>query len=209
MANAKKPGGAGCIVSLILIVAAIAVGIWGGVSIFKSGMEMFTQMAKHKVVVPSTTELNLEKAGPHMVFHEFKSTVGGKTYNVPAGIGVLQCRLTSKATGEQVAMEPAQASANYDLPKRSGILVMTFKIDAPGAYELTAQYPGSELGPETVLAIGPTPDKGDVAKMGTACVAFPVAGICGPIGIIVGIVWIVRRSKAKKQPAAGTFPPAQ
>ena len=114
---------------------------------------------------------------------------------------------------QEIALEAAEADVDYDFGDRAGTLVLAFSIDTPGTYVLKAGYPAGAPGPETVLAIGSSPDPEELAKKmakgaGVMCAAFAGSAICGLVGVILGIVALMRRSKAKKQ-VAETFPPAQ
>ena len=108
-----------------------------------------------QVVVPGSQELTFSKTGAHTVFHEHKSIVGSKMYSMtPGGLAGLQCRLVSKADGQEILLSPTSMSSTYSMGSRSGVGVFDFNIDSPGEYLFSASYPPEQEGPQAVLAIG-------------------------------------------------------
>jgi hypothetical protein len=115
----------------------------------------------------------------------------GRVYDV-ADVSGLTVELVSAETGESVPLDAPGANTTYELRGRSGRAVLTFEVDRPGAYRLSADYPAGG-GPETVLAVG--------RGLGTR-IAMTVAGaIAVGIGsfllaVAIAVVTFVRRRRA-------------
>jgi hypothetical protein len=107
-----------------------------------------------QVVVPGESELTLNKPGSYTIFHEYESVVGTRIYSSSRGVPGLECSLRSKATGAQVELLRSSSNTTYSMGGRSGTAYLTFHIEQPGVYVLSAQYPECREGDETVLAVG-------------------------------------------------------
>jgi hypothetical protein len=149
-----------------------------------------------QVVVPGKTELSLNRPGSYTIYYEQESIVGSKVYSTSRSLSGLECTVTAKATGEEVALSRAAVSSRYSVGGRSGYSVFDFKIDRPGIYEIAAQYPEGQEGPEVVLAVG----QGFTMRVLTT-VFGGLAIIFGSIGLAVAIAvyTAVKRHKAMRQ----------
>jgi len=149
-----------------------------------------------QVVVPGKTELSLNRPGSYTIYYEQESVVGSKVYSTSRSLSGLECTVTAKATGEEVALSRAAVSARYSVGGRSGYSVFDFKIDRPGIYEIAAQYPEGQEGPEAVLAVG----QGFTMRVLTT-VFGGLAIVFGSIGLAVAIAvyTAVKRHKAMRQ----------
>lgn len=149
-----------------------------------------------QVVVPGKTELSLNRPGSYTIYYEQESVVGSKVYSTSRSLSGLECTVTAKATGEEVALSRAAVSSRYSVGGRSGYSVFDFKIDRPGIYEIAAQYPEGQEGPEVVLAVG----QGFTMRVLTT-VFGGLAIVFGSIGLAVAIAvyTAVKRHKAMRQ----------
>jgi hypothetical protein len=136
------------------LAAFIFVGGWVlfGIFLWKNLSGIADQL--QQVVVPGKVQLNLPSPGNYTIYHEYESVVGSKIYSGGQTLAGLEVTLSSLATGDEVALSRANVDSTYSMGGRSGKAVFDFTIDRPGAYELTAQYPEGEEGPEVVLAVG-------------------------------------------------------
>ncbi|HYO46804.1 MAG TPA: hypothetical protein VEY33_08970 [Gemmatimonadota bacterium] len=172
----------------VFAAAVLAAGVVGFALVLFLGL---SGLSMQRVVVPGSAELALEEPGRYTIYHESRSVVDGRVYDV-ADVSGLTVELVSAETGESVPLDSPGANTTYDLRGRSGRGVLTFEVDRPGAYRLSADYPAGD-GPETVLAVG----KG----LGTR-IAMTVAGVIA-IGIgsfllaaAIAVVTFVRRRRA-------------
>jgi hypothetical protein len=85
-----------------------------------------------QVVVPGKTQLSLDRPGSYTIYYEQESVVGSKVYSTSRSLSGLECTVTAKATGEEVALSRAAVSSRYSVGGRSGYSVFDFKIDRPG-----------------------------------------------------------------------------
>ena len=134
--------------AVLVLLAGIGVFValvFGGV---KGIGQNFTQ-----IVVPGEQEVQLDP-GMYTIFHEYRSTVGGRVYSNPAQIAGLQVQVKSKTTGGNIAVAPSSVQSNYNVGSREGKSLLEFRIDQPGTYILSGDYAGGATGPQTVLAVG-------------------------------------------------------
>jgi hypothetical protein len=108
-----------------------------------------------RLVVPGSAELVLDESGSYAIFYEYRSVVDGEPFYSSRSRPRLQCHLQVKESGEEVPLINAwPQESNYDLPTRSGTLLMRFDVDRPDIYVLSCDYAGSGDAPEMVLAVG-------------------------------------------------------
>ena len=186
----SKSGRKGFVIAaLVLVLGAI-----GSAAILYLGL---SGLSMQRVVAPGSAELALEEPGRYTIYHESRSVMDGRVYDV-ADVSGLTVELVSAETGESVPLDAPGANTTYELRGRSGRAVLTFEVDRPGAYRLSADYPAGG-GPETVLAVG--------RGLGTR-IAMTVAGAIA-VGIgsfllavaIVVVTFIRRRRAAQAIPA--------
>ena len=179
----------------VFAAAVLAAGVVGFALILFLGL---SGLSMQRVVVPGSAELTLEEPGRYTIYHESRSVMDGRVYYVDDVSG-LTVELVSAETGESVPLDAPGANTTYDLRGRSGRGVLTFEVDRPGAYRLSADYPAGG-GPETVLAVG----KG----LGTRIAMTVVGAIAVGIGSFllaaaIGVITFVRRRRAHR----GAVPP--
>jgi len=180
-----------------LVVASIAIGIWGiAAMVLKvvSGIE-----EKTRVVMPGKAVIELE-AGSYVISHEYKSFVGNRRFQRASDLGNIECRLSSKASGDLIKLEPLKGSFSYKMGQYEGAGLWRFDVAEDGQYVLTAGYlPDESASREFVLSVGPPfPWR----QLLWALVTLPVAGTLFLGAIVVFIVVIVRRTVCKSRLAA-------
>jgi len=165
------------------------------------GLFLFRNLSRissglHQVVVPGKTGLSLSRPGSYTIYYEYESVVGSKVYSSSRSLSGLECTVASKATGQEVTLSRTAVSSRYSVGGRSGYSVFGFKIDRPGIYEISAQYPEGQEGPEVVLAVG----QGFTMRVLTT-VFGGLAIVFGSIGLSVAIAvyTAVKRHKALRQ----------
>jgi hypothetical protein len=180
----SKSGRKGFVIAaLVLVLGAI-----GSAAILYLGL---SGLSMQRVVVPGSAEIALEEPGRHTIYHESRSVVDGRVYDV-ADVSGLTVELVSAETGESVPLDVPGANTTYELRGRSGRGVLTFEVDRPGAYRLSAEYPAGG-GPETVLAVG--------RGLGTRIAMTVVGAIALGLGsfllaVAIAVVTFVRRRRA-------------
>ena len=151
-----------------------------------------------QMVVPGQHELTLSETGGYTVFHEYQSVVGNKVYSMAqGGLSGLQCGLASKATGEEIPLSRSTMNSTYSMGSRSGVSVFDFRIDSPGTYVFSAQYPPGEERPEAILSVG----HGFVKQLFVTILS-GLGIMLGTVGAAAAIALITfrKRRRAQKQP---------
>lgn len=170
-------------VAVVLFLAGwafFAIILWKSLSGIGEGLQ--------QVVVPGTAELNLPKAGKYTVFHEYESAVGSRIYSSTREISGLDCSLRSKATGVPVELARSFSNTTYSMGGRSGKSYLDFRIEQPGVYVFSAEYPEGQEGAETVVAIGQGVGFRIVAGiLGSLAVVFGCIGLSIAIGVYTGV----------------------
>jgi hypothetical protein len=172
--------------------ALFAVILWKSLSGMDEGLQ--------QIVVPGTTELNLAKPGSYSIFHEYESVVGSRIYSSHENVSGLECSLRSKATGAPVKLSRSTASTRYSYGGRSGVSYLDFRIEQPGVYELSAEYPEGVEGPQIVLAVGQGVGLRIVAGvLGSMAVVFGCIGLAVAIAVYTGVKRYRAGEAMKKQ----------
>jgi hypothetical protein len=145
-----------------------------------------------QVVVPGEQEIHLSEPGAYTVFHEYRSSVGGRVYSGPEGLPGLECTLTSKKTGAAVPLSPALSASRYDYGGRSGVSVLEFAIAEPGDYVFKASYPQGQTASQAVLAI----DHGFIGRiLLTVFGGFAILFGSLVVSLTIVVVTLVKRSR--------------
>ena len=172
--------------------ALFAVILWKSLSGMDEGLQ--------QVVVPGTTELNLAKPGKYTIFHEYQSVIGSRIYSMSQDVTGLECRLRNKATGVPVALSRSLSNSSYSMGGRSGVSYLDFRIEKPGVYELSAEYPEGVEGPQIILAVGQGVGLRIVAGiLGSMAVVFGCIGLAVAIAVYTGVKRYRAGEAMKKQ----------
>lgn len=159
-----------------------------------------------RLVVPGSAELVLDESGPYAIFYEHRSVVDGEPFYSSRSRPRLKCHLQVKESGNEVPLINAwPQESNYDLPNRSGTLLMRFDLDRPDTYVLSCDYAGSGDAPEVVLAVG-TGSEFLQSALGLAVSV--IAGLFVPVLLVFGagivglfviaLVAVLRHQSAKR-----------
>lgn len=111
-----------------------------------------------QVVVPGSQEIMFPESGAYAVYYEYRSVVGGTAYRGSERPPTLACTLTSRASGDEVAVVPDRVPGDtYSTRGRTrvGTLVGSITIKKPGSYRFACEYPDGRSSPKVVLAVGP------------------------------------------------------
>lgn len=106
-----------------------------------------------KVVVPGSGTFTLPEPGKYVVFYEYHSVVGNRTYATPdeAPPG-LECTVAAEDSGREVPLSPATGS-RFTTPSAEGVSLWAFEVQQPGVFVLSGSYVEGGEGPEVVLSI--------------------------------------------------------
>jgi len=158
-----------------------------------------------QVVVPGSADIHFPKAGAYAVYYESRSVVDGVRFDGDKTPPSIRCKLTCKATGEDVPLAPDYVEGNkYETQNRErvGVLIKSVRIDQPGVYDFSCHYADGRTDPRVVLAVGP-----NIVWEFFNVVTKPIAAIvCGGLvfvcafGLCLLIIGIVayKRHQSKK-----------
>lgn len=159
----------------------------------------------NQVIVPGSAEIFFPKVGGYAVYYEYRSVIDGVKYVREKYPPSLNCQLTSKATGADIALTPDFVEGNMyatQNQERVGVLINSIVIKNPGVYIFSCQYTDGRAYPEIVLAVGPNIvwEFFNVAAKPVAaitCGAFVFVAACG-ISILIVVFVAVKRHQSKQ-----------
>ena len=111
-----------------------------------------------QVRVPGSAEILFPKAGGYAVYYEYRSLLNGEKFAGGPYPPEIDCRLSSRSTGEEVEISSNFVEGNtYSTrnEERVGVLIKSITIQKPGSYIFSCHYPDGETSPKIVLAVGP------------------------------------------------------
>jgi hypothetical protein len=150
-----------------------------------------------RVVLPGSQIVQLDRAGPYMLYHESLAFIDGQftESKMPEG---LRITLSSVATGGPVELADPKSSFTYSEKGRGGHAILGFTISEPGQYRLAASLPSGRTEPKFVLAVGHGGSSFvfSVFRMVGVTMGLVFGGL-GIAGVIVAIT-AVQRDKARR-----------
>jgi len=121
--------------------------------------------SSEQVIAPCERDLTFSEAGRYTIFYEYQTVVGERSYSSKRSFPGLNCSLVEMVSGRSVSLSPPLTHSEYLVGCRHGVSMLTFRIDQPGTYHLSARYPEGAVGPQVVLAVGHV-GRGQVAALG-------------------------------------------
>jgi hypothetical protein len=160
----------------------LAVGLFFGIRAFSRQVEGF-----QRVPVPGQAEVSFDRPGGYTVYFE-----GLGAADEQVTIPSLSVSLAPVGGGEEVPVYPYGGSATYSVGARSGRVVGTFRIDAPGRFLIRTQ--GNPEGVQAYVAVGSsiTPTIGR-----TLGLTIPVVLVLFFGGVALAVVVAVRPRQAR------------
>jgi hypothetical protein len=175
------------------VVVLVGVGVFAG-AIWKGVGGMGAKL--QQVAAPGKSDLTLTTPGSYTIFYEPESVFNNRVYSTSGKVSAIECTLVSKSTGAPVKLSHSTGNTTYQFDGRSGHSVFDFRIDRPGVYELTSDYPEGRGGPEIVLAVGSGVTEGlaiaVVGGLGSLFGAFILAAV-------IVLITAVKRHNAYKR----------
>lgn len=160
---------------------------------------------------PGAVEMTFKEPGEYTIFYEHKSALNGRVYDTGETLSGLWLNVVEKETGQPVQLSQPSMSTTYTVGNREGVSVLSFNVERPGSYEVSAAYRDGrdEQGqPQVVLAVGH-----GVATTITRTVFGALGSMLGSIivALVFALVIFIKRRRAKKVLAWGVrpaYPPA-
>ncbi len=158
-----------------------------------------------RVIVPGSAEINFPKEGAYAVYYEYRSVINGVHYVREKYPPRINCRLTSKVSGQNVELASPQAEGDmYSTQNRErvGVLMKTISINQPGVHIFSCRYADGRANPQVVLAVGPNfiwEFFNIAAKPFAAAVCgwFAFLGACA-ISVVILVVVALKRYQSNK-----------
>ena len=141
-----------------------------------------------QVIVPGSAEIFFPKAGGYAIYFEYRSNINGVSCANNKYPPNIDCQLTSKSTGEDIALNPDFVEGNMyttQNDERVGVLINSMIIKNPGAYNFSCRYADGRTDPQIILAVGP-----NIGWEFLNIAAKPVAAIIFGALVFVAASWI-------------------
>lgn len=202
----EKPKGAiGIWIGILLIVGGIVLGIVLVVAGARSLVDGFDDL--------QTTPINgegivrIEETGTQTIYAERPNYGGGSSFNTGttfSGYGPNVVVRVIGPDGNDVPVSTGGSNETYTVNDREGIKIGTFSASAEGEYRIISRAQDNN-GNWNQLAVGQALD---ISGIGAILGGVFGGGLVVLIGIIVVIIFAVRRSRSKKRinQASGPYP---
>ena len=181
------------LIGVLIIIGGLATSIFGAIRDVEAIVNEVGRVARF--VVPGSENITITKPGNYVVYYEYRSVLDGEIFSTALETDV-KCTAKSLRAGEDVPIEPARLSAQYEIAGRAGKAIAQFRADEIGTYVLTCAHPDN-VGPRIVLAVAP-PVAGDwlVSIFKWLAIAFGSLAL----GLVILIVTLVRRAATLTKP---------
>lgn len=188
-------------IALLVLGAGLLIGtvVWfiGHITGVSDGMQ--------RVTVPGSHVIHLDKPAEYTIYHEYRTTHGGRVYSTgPGSLSGLTVEIVDPS-GAMLPVSPPGGSYSYNVNGVSGVAILEFYASAAGDYQISGAMP-SGAGPSgpAVLAVGRGMG-GAIAKgIIGMFVGLGVGILLGLAGLVSLIVLLVIRSGRKNSPAMAT-----
>jgi hypothetical protein len=175
-------------VAAIFLALAVPSGLLlkTGITNLTEGLERFT--------APGSATVTLETPGTYTVFHEYRSSLGGRLYDGPATLPAMNFVVEGPA-GTSPAIESSSGDFDYSIGSRAGYAVGALRIERPGEYRITSVYV-DESGEQVVLGLGRDTEKSTLQTVGGFIGLFAAVGLSFFVWFLI---FIVRYSRSKRE----------
>jgi hypothetical protein len=198
----QKPKGAiGIWIGIVLILGGIVLGIVLVVSGAKSLLSGFDDL--QRVPIAGGGVVRIEESGSQTIYAERPSSGSNTSFSSStfSGTGPNVAVRVIGPGGEDVTVNTSVARETYTYDGREGVSIGTFPASTPGTYRVVSQLQdGSGW---TTIAVGSALE---LSGIGAILGGVFGGGLIVLIGIIVVIIFAVRRSRSKKRLIQGDSP---
>ena len=155
-----------------------------------------------RVIFPGETTVHLTHAGPQIVYYEYESRLGNRSFHTSDELKAMHCTLVNLITSVEIPLRNPRAHSTYTYTGHySGYSVLEFRVETPADYEFTCNY-SEGTGEQVVFAVGPD-DTGNIFKMVFVEIFVLVFGLGAGA---VALAWVYRkRILPQKSSASGSF----
>jgi hypothetical protein len=100
-----------------------------------------------RVVFPGENSVQLTPIGPQIVFYEYESHAGNRSFRTSSDLKKMHCTLVHSVTRVDIPFRTPRAYSGYS--------VLEFRLESPGEYSFTCNYLDGSEGEQMVFAVGP------------------------------------------------------
>ncbi|HWJ97148.1 MAG TPA: hypothetical protein VNQ33_03245, partial [Acidimicrobiales bacterium] len=204
-APAKPKGAIGIWIGVLLIVVGIVLGIVLVVAGVKSFANGFNDL--QHVPINGAGIVRIEGTGSQSIYAERPTSTGGTTFNTStgttfSGYGPNVAVRVIGPDGRDVAVRVPSGREDYRADYREGVRIGKFDAPVEGEYRIVSRLQDPN-GNWDEIAVGHAIE---LSGIGTIAGGIFGGGLIVLIGIIVVIIFAVRRSRSKKQISQGSAP---
>lgn len=148
-----------------------------------------------KVTVPGSGTFTAPEPGKYIVFYEYHTVVGNRTYATPdeAPPG-LQCTVVAEETGREMSLSPATGTT-FSGGNVEAISLWAFEVHQAGVYRLSGSYVEGGEGPEVVLSIHHSLKR----LLGILLTAMKLTGLFFLVALAIAVAVYLKRRGAEQQ----------
>lgn len=176
-------------------------GLVAAVMLLISGIFKMTRGFEDLSVVQSPGEVAVQigEAQAYTLWHDYRTMHDGSTVlNPPALPGGFTFILVRDSDGVEFALDPTRSNSRISSPKRDAVEVGTFAPSMPGPYTLRVSCTGAEA---RIFSLSEGNILGGMAQFGLRTVLACLLGFLGLVLLILGIVFMLLKPKAKPPPS--------
>ena len=179
-----------------IITAGTALFLWVMIATVVGG-----RIDQLRLQAPGEDTLQLTKGRTYTIFNEYPRTVDSQSTHRPKSLDKIQCTVTTKDTGQTVALTTPDNPRTYGIRKVVGTAVYEFKAPSTGAFTFTATYPPDVEAQPLILIVRQTYAHQTFNAILRGIGVFVLTGII--------VVFVVLRDIAKARPQQFPTPAPQ
>lgn len=200
-ATEKPKGAVGIWIGIVLIIAGIVLGIVLVVVGARSLISGFDDL--QRVPISGGGVVRIEEPGTQTIYAEQRTSEGGSSFSSNTSITFapnVAVRVIGPG-GDDIPVDTSSMQETYVYDGYEGVSIGTFRADTAGTYRIVTQLQDS--GPWSTIAVG---NGLELSGIGAILGGVFGGGLIVLIGIILVIVFAVRRSRSKKRIAQASAP---
>lgn len=204
-ATEKPKGAAGIWIGVVVIIVGIVLGIVLVVAGAKSLVDGYDDL--QRVPIQGGGLVRIEDTGTQKIYAERPSTQGGSSFstNTFSGFAPNVAVRVIGPDGGDVTVNTSGSTETYTVNGREGVSIGQFDAATEGEYRIVTRTEdaGSGVGGYTTIAVGTGLE---LSGIGAILGGVFGGGLIVLIGIVLVIVFAVRRSRSKKRIAQASAP---
>lgn len=204
-APAKPKGAIGIWIGILLIIGGIVLGIALVVAGARSLLSGFDDL--QRVPIDGGGVVRIDEAGTQTIYAERPSSQGGSSFstNTFSGFGPSIAVRVIGPGGDDITVNSGGSTETYTYNGREGVKIGSFYAPVEGTYRIVTRNQDSTTtgGSWSTIAVG---DALELSGIGAILGGVFGGGLVVVIGLIVVIIFAVRRSRSKKRITQASAP---